>query len=317
MAKITGVLKGAKGKLAGFTLQKGADGGTIMRETVTPKNPQTELQKIQRAVIGTVGKAYSTMKMICDHSFEGYANGAQCMNRFRSLNANRLRAATANLIDEGMDMAAIYDFNSAKLALNDYVVSEGSLNPVRTALIVDPRGNNLQTIIPIETDDDPGPVVIPTYADVCEKLGLKRGDQLTICFIYNDQYTEKGFNFTYARIILSPVLNGDLAPMNTPFINGDGLINAANPRNEGVSKLVIGTNGLLTFSLISSIGNIQAGCIIASRKVNNTWLRSYAVMATNDNSSLDLKKVSLLEAINKSNNINIENNTLYLNNATD
>ena len=51
MAKTGFWLKGATGKLAGAALQKGANGETIMREIVTPKNPQTEAQMIQRIVV--------------------------------------------------------------------------------------------------------------------------------------------------------------------------------------------------------------------------------------------------------------------------
>ena len=82
MAKPGFWLRGAKGKLAGASIAKGADGSTVIREIVTPKNPQTLAQKIQRIVMATVTKAYSCMKVICDHSFEGLSMGAKCMNRF-------------------------------------------------------------------------------------------------------------------------------------------------------------------------------------------------------------------------------------------
>ena len=72
MAKVGSLwLKGSTGKLAGTTLYKGADGNTYQREIVTPSNPKTVAQNIQRVVMSTVGAAYRTMKEICDHSFEG------------------------------------------------------------------------------------------------------------------------------------------------------------------------------------------------------------------------------------------------------
>ena len=65
MAKIGFWLKGATGKLAGAALQRGANGETIMREIVTPKNPQAEAQMIQRILMNTASQAYSKMKDIC------------------------------------------------------------------------------------------------------------------------------------------------------------------------------------------------------------------------------------------------------------
>ena len=92
MAKAGFWLKGARGKLAGASLQKGADGETVMREIVTPKNPKTTAQLIQRTLMATVQKAYGQMKEITDHSFEGIAAGQATMARFLKVNANALRA---------------------------------------------------------------------------------------------------------------------------------------------------------------------------------------------------------------------------------
>ena len=63
-------LKGGKGKLAGATVYQ-QNGETVMREVVSPTNPKTEKQIIQRIIMHTVMQAYSKMKEICDHSFEG------------------------------------------------------------------------------------------------------------------------------------------------------------------------------------------------------------------------------------------------------
>lgn len=59
----------------------------------TPKNPRTNEQLYQRAVISSVMKCYSQGKEIFDHAFQGYTIGEGCMRRFNSLNARILRAA--------------------------------------------------------------------------------------------------------------------------------------------------------------------------------------------------------------------------------
>ena len=75
MSKVGFWLKGSTGKLAGTTLYKGANGETIQREIVSPSNPKTMAQNIQRIVMSTVGAAYSVMKAICDNSLaaSGYS----------------------------------------------------------------------------------------------------------------------------------------------------------------------------------------------------------------------------------------------------
>ena len=84
MSKVGFWLKGSTGKLAGTTLYKGANGETIQREIVSPSNPKTLAQNIQRVVMSTVGAAYSVMKAICDHSFEGTKKGQETMSLFMS-----------------------------------------------------------------------------------------------------------------------------------------------------------------------------------------------------------------------------------------
>ena len=83
MAEMNQEMYGATGKVGNKVYYR-ANGKTVSRELVTPKNPKTDLQTIQRVIAAQVGKSYQKFKDICDHSFEGVTNGAQCMNRFRS-----------------------------------------------------------------------------------------------------------------------------------------------------------------------------------------------------------------------------------------
>lgn len=91
MAKAGFWLRGAKGKLAGAVAQKGQN-GTILREIVTPKNPKTEKQIYQRAIMATVMKAYSAGKDIFDHSIQGLERGAKTQQYFIARNAKLLRS---------------------------------------------------------------------------------------------------------------------------------------------------------------------------------------------------------------------------------
>ena len=56
-----------------------------------PKNPRTNAQLYQRAIMATVMQAYSAGIAIFDHSFQGKEVGAQNQRRFMALNAKLLR----------------------------------------------------------------------------------------------------------------------------------------------------------------------------------------------------------------------------------
>ena len=93
-------LRNGNGKLAGATVYKDANGETIQREIVSPSNPKTMAQNIQRIVMSTVGAAYSVMKAICDHSFEGVKKGQETMSLFMSENIQKCRAAVEEMLSQ-------------------------------------------------------------------------------------------------------------------------------------------------------------------------------------------------------------------------
>lgn len=182
MAKAGFWLRGAKGKLAGATIYKGAD-GTVMREVVKPKNPKTSKQLYQRAIIATVMRYYALGKEIFNHSFEGYGVGAPSMARFQSVNAKRLRALIA------ADLAN--DTTKAR------VVAPGITAAVANPLIAS-MGTYSQQFL---THDDQGNVTFPapqadeTIADYALRCGLIDDDIYTIVVI-----GESATDFSYEYI---------------------------------------------------------------------------------------------------------------------
>lgn len=95
------------------------------------KNPDTEAQQIQRAVLASVSKAYQAGSAIFDHSFEGCATGAECQARFQKLNIDWLRSAIkADLAanhGDGQSVAAVVPRNASYAVPNAWIVSQGSL----------------------------------------------------------------------------------------------------------------------------------------------------------------------------------------------
>lgn len=166
MAKAGFWLRGAKGKLAGASMGKGANGQTIMREIVTPKNPKTNAQLMQRAIMATVMQAYSAGKAIFDHSFQGKSVGAQNQQRFMSINARLLRAIITNDIDNAVDVAS----------QQGRVVAPGVPGPVPALLQVS-EGTLINSLLP-------GGVLTAALAneklgEYCARLGLNASDLFT------------------------------------------------------------------------------------------------------------------------------------------
>ena len=90
------------------------------------KNPRSSAQMRQRAIMATAIHGYSTLKEICDHSFEGITYGQKSMNYFVTENARMIRskAPKVNL--------SLYKGNSVS---NPYIISKGTLPAVKIEVI--------------------------------------------------------------------------------------------------------------------------------------------------------------------------------------
>lgn len=105
MAKSKGFFGIRSGSTKNFTFSE-LHGEQITKERVTRvKNPRTISQMRQRMLMATIGAAYSYLKAITDHSFEGKTVGQQCMSEFMRLNLNKFREVSQN-------SKAAYAFNA-------------------------------------------------------------------------------------------------------------------------------------------------------------------------------------------------------------
>lgn len=91
-----------------------------------PKNPRTNAQLYQRAIMATIMQAYSAGKVIFDHAFQGKAVGAENQRRFMSLNAKLLRSQIANDINDNVEVASQVG----------RVVAPGTIMPVPAELTI-------------------------------------------------------------------------------------------------------------------------------------------------------------------------------------
>lgn len=175
MAKAGFWLRGARGKIAGASAQKGQN-GTILREIVTPRNPKTDKQIYQRAIMATVMKAYSAGKQIFDHAFQGVEKGQKSQQYFISKNAALLRSQIADEIAAGTTAlncnAAVVAPKSLYAVPNAYMISEGTY----PQNFFDWSDTNKTFSIPTASAGE-------TVAQYASRLGLIAGDIYTLVAI--------------------------------------------------------------------------------------------------------------------------------------
>lgn len=140
------------------------------------KNPDTEAQQIQRAVLASVSKAYQAGSAIFDHSFEGCATGAACQARFQKLNIDWLRTAIQSDLaldhGDGESVAAVVPRSASYPVPNAWIVSQGSL--YQDVFDVDPadRSNEILWVSAPATNEKLG--------EYCTRLGIIDDDIFTV-----------------------------------------------------------------------------------------------------------------------------------------
>lgn len=260
-----------------------------------PRNPQSALQMLQRVIMKTNSAAYSLLKPICDHAFQGYQTGTPNQSRFAELNVALMRNQMRDAINSGdpeeILMSQEYNFNGKTdvlPAIREYQVSEGTL------AIPQVKGlSGLQ----IKATGAGSVTGGPTYQDMCDALGLQKGDQLTFLFLTGDDSTgAETFTFNglkVARVILEPN-DGD---MSSKFLDGqDGLtghINKPNVKNENLCSYSFSTSWL-NISLDSMEAStdethtLMGSTVIASRQTGGVWERSNSFIALIDPQRLNV-----------------------------
>ena len=116
----------ATGKLGDVVFAR-ANGEQISRvRNRHPKNPRTNKQMYQRAVMATVMQAYSAGQEIFNHAFQGKSVGAENQRAFLSKNSKLLRGLIAAELEAG----------TSALNCNAAVVAPGAITPVPNAYMI-------------------------------------------------------------------------------------------------------------------------------------------------------------------------------------
>ena len=295
---------GSHGRVGNKTYYR-ANGKTVSRIVVTPKNPKTNAQTLQRVLVKAVGTNYAMLREICNHSFEGYSRGAQCSYRFRSVNLRYLRERAATLQSSGQSLSQFYQFTplqSDKWSPFAVIVAQGHL-PAITVGISAAQGHMAYVNAPGRT-----------YADFVEAWGLQRGDQVSFVTV---QKSEGKYLPELARIVLNPRNpDGSGAPMSTEIVNSQGEFPCSNWKNKlNFSAFQFDTDH---FNFVLGRGGdvVAAAIIVSRRDLSGDWFRSNAQLVLNE-AAFGSDLCSLAEAVGRSYasaDIDMESE-LFLNNS--
>lgn len=257
------------------------------------RNPKTQAQQIQRIIMNTAMQAYSVLRPICDHAFEGFAYGSKCQAEFMKENLYILRQ---KLADAGAAFGSAVSFCPIKykfIALNGYKVSSGRL----PKMSVTEEGE-------IFADEN-------TYESVLLTNGLQRGDQLTFLVLTQKLNDPQQVQFDYARVILDPVDEfGKPLPLSTEFASSDGSINSANAKNNSTTKFKFNfASQKISFGAGDEMPSACAVIVSRENTAAKTWLRSPAYMVVYKQS----KGLTMEEALAASQSSVDVDNPYYLN----
>lgn len=267
MAKSKGFFGLRSGSTKNFTFSE-LNGQQITKERVYKvKNPRTLQQMRQRMVMATVSAAYSYLKEICDHSFEGFGVGSPCMNRFMRLNIDALKAKAQN--------------DAAKVAFNAYqdkkmnpvpvIVSQGSLSGFEPKM----DGNEFSIEFAHEVAN------LNSAELVYEAMGIKAGDLITFVVGAGEE-TDNGEYFGWAPYPLAIIrLHAD------KIGHVSNIADAFTIESNGVNEIDLNFDSTGNkIRIYTQINNTEFGAVILSRKAADKWLRSNSVMVVDPDLTL-------------------------------
>lgn len=219
------------------------------------KNPRSGMQMSQRAYMATVIKAYSTMKDICNHSFEGVPYGQKTMNTFISENINMIRkkAPGVNLTEW-----------NGETVINSYLISRGSLPSV-----------SFETSSPF-VHFQAKPTTIGQFFDLFGATQV--GDMVTTCILDGNKFVW----IRYTRTAENQSKELGEGKVSTKF----------SPQTDIETNVGYGSeltdyswdNSTSDNMVVLNVANHAIGCIV-SRKSEKGWLRSTCIMSFNNSST--------------------------------
>lgn len=257
MAKSKGFFGLRSGSTKNFTFSE-LNGQQITKERVYKvKNPRTLQQMRQRMVMATVSAAYSYLKEICDHSFEGFGVGSPCMSEFMRLNLDALKAKAQN-------DAAVIAFNAYQdknINPVPFLVSKGSLNEIVPTI----AENKLSW------STSKGNADTTTAEGIYAALGINKGDMITFILCGGDFVSNAALTFAPQPLAITR-LHADKQGAVSSLANAF----TVESNNQGNINVDFNMGANIVFE--ATCDKLVMGAVIISRKAADKWLRSNATM---------------------------------------
>lgn len=238
------------------------------------KNPRTLAQMRNRMILTTSSAAYAAMKEIVDHSFQGFVYGLQNMSRFQSVNNKLLRAN----LQAATSQFAYANYGDARVLPGAYVISEGSLAPIPSAMFACAITGADSVAFTLQ----PGVTAEQLTADaVIAALGLQVGELATLCFLA-DCGTETGYKFGFIRLTVKAAGSVQLTAQNiTDYFDIESNAPVAiTSVADGTAVITATIDGVL------ADGGLCYGCIHSANE-NGSWKRSDTTMTIADGTLLE------------------------------
>lgn len=289
-----------KGKL-GETVAMRRNGKQVVRAYISnPKNPNSQKQQVQRMVQATAAQAYSAMKKICDHSFEGVQVGQKSMSYFMSKNMDYLRASIAANSDGTLvNASADYVRKGVNLpVLNKYVVGKGTLPEVQIADSPEVAGSSVIPDSLLYLADKTKNTLEGALSDFIVANSGVVGDWFTFLLLLrengNIQNGQQVYRFAFVRFVVGEAeVQGVKSLVLEPSLSNLGVLSGS--YSTVFSRSSSGPDGpyhlsASFFTLLPNLGSeegqqsICAYAVIHSRQnVGGSWQRSNAEFVIRDN----------------------------------
>lgn len=264
------------------------------------KNPKTGSQMAQRCVMSNVSKAYSALKYICDHSFEGISYGARNMSNFMRLNAAIVRQCAISELENvswvcrGHNVAPVLPLQ----------VSSGSMPTMSAKWSISNRTEEgvANTNYGILVDAVNRGVNQCSAKLFLEQMGGKAGDIFTLvclCATSPNHLGDEDFKSLNTQLKYCRIKIKDVLPLNLSELDWwDGQIldytdsNLNDPEGEisvgndfNIIEGAYGTSGnYRTWIAMHTDNNVNnfvlSAALIHSRKQGGAYLRSSEIMKT-------------------------------------
>lgn len=227
MATINGIFSTKlRGKVGDVVYRVNGQTNTVSQKPSAVSNPKSLSQQLQRMYMATAAVAYSQMKAICDHSFEGMSGKQGNQAEFLRRNVRFLAGQNSSFNLKGNPYMVPNYLQISKGSLKSMALEE--IGPVGYNVGKDPVTNKdflflgavfkssiLNKLITKGASAKEIPVmgfVGPTVKQFCDAFGIKYGSQITFVLNYVPQSysefefeTEKQFEtrFKYCRIVFN------------------------------------------------------------------------------------------------------------------